>query len=330
MLWSKLTRGLLMNSTATPLRPFELACPDLSAERQGNTGTAGVWHFDSGVPGKPVMLTALVHGNELCGAWALKTFLGSGLRPRRGALTLAFCNLAAFDRFDQQDYLPSRFVDEDFNRVWSPDKLSDPSSSERRRAAEILPWVERADWLMDFHSMSVSEVPLQMSGVQQRNIDLALKLGTPATIIADAGHAAGVRMRDYGRHAEPGENGTRSLLIECGFHGAPEARGVAIDQMARFLVEAGTIDRADVPADWFAPDAPRQRAFKVTEAVATPSGKFRYAQPWKGLEILPAGTLIGWEDEQPVAAPYDDCVLIMPAANLRPGVTVVRLARIIA
>ena len=35
--------------------------------------TPGVWHFDSGVPGKRVMLSALIHGNELCGAWALRT-----------------------------------------------------------------------------------------------------------------------------------------------------------------------------------------------------------------------------------------------------------------
>src|SRR3546814_3259111 len=83
------------------------------------------------------MLTALSHGNGLCGAWALKTLLASGLRPRQGSLTLAFCNLAAFDRFDSANYLPARFVDEDMNRVWSDDKLADPATQERRRAAAL-------------------------------------------------------------------------------------------------------------------------------------------------------------------------------------------------
>ena len=50
---------------------FELPCPDISAWRAGNTGVEGVWHFDSGLPGRHVMVSALVHGNELCGAWAL-------------------------------------------------------------------------------------------------------------------------------------------------------------------------------------------------------------------------------------------------------------------
>ncbi len=320
--------------TSTPAvqpRPFLLACPDLSSERLGNTETPGVWHFDSGVPGKRVMLSALIHGNELCGAWALKEALAAGLRPRRGSLTLAFCNLAAFDRFDSTNYAPARFVDEDMNRVWSDDKLTVPISQERRRAAQLRPWVEQADWLLDFHSMSNSDVPLQLTGMEQRNIDLALALGNPATIIADAGHAAGVRMRDYGRFGETGDNGTRSLLIECGFHGAPEARGVAVDQMARFLLQAGTADSDDIPDAWIAPAQAAQRALRVTHAIAAKSADFRFDQPWKGLETLAkAGTVIGWSEGEAVVTPYDDCVLIMPStANLRPGVTVVRLAQAI-
>ena len=31
---------------------FTLSVPDLAAERLGNTDTPGVWHFDSGVPGR--------------------------------------------------------------------------------------------------------------------------------------------------------------------------------------------------------------------------------------------------------------------------------------
>ena len=85
------------------------------------------------------MLSALIHGNELCGAWALKDALAAGLRPRRGSLTLAFCNLAAFDRFDPSNYAPARFVDEDMNRVWSEDKLSAPNNQERRRAPRSVP-----------------------------------------------------------------------------------------------------------------------------------------------------------------------------------------------
>jgi hypothetical protein len=44
--------------------------------------------------------------------------------------------------------------------------------------------------------------------------------------------------------------------------------------------------------------------------------------------LAKAGDLIGWVDGQPIMAPYDNCTLIMPSLRqLRPGVTVVRLAK---
>src|SRR3546814_2497194 len=101
---------------------FDLPYPDLTQERQGNTGTPGVWHFDSGVPGRSLMISALIHGNELCGAWALKTLLASGLRPQSGALILAFCNLDGYDRFDIQHHDASRYLDADLNRVRSEER----------------------------------------------------------------------------------------------------------------------------------------------------------------------------------------------------------------
>ena len=132
---------------------FDLPKPDLAAWRAGNTGVEGVWRFDSGQPGRDVLISALVHGNELCGAWALKGLLEAGVRPRQGRLTLAFCNLAAFDHFDPANHDASRFVDEDLNRQWLVERIESGSTLERRRAAELRLFVERADWLLDLHSM---------------------------------------------------------------------------------------------------------------------------------------------------------------------------------
>jgi len=328
---------------------FQLSAPDLSAERAGNTSTPGVWHFDSGAPGRALLVTALVHGNELCGAWALKDLLASGLRPRRGSLTLAFCNLAAFDRFDPARHDASRFVDEDLNRVWSAPRLDDAATCERRRGAALRPWVERADWLLDLHSMHEPGAPLLLTGVLPRNIALARRLGAPRHVIVDAGHKDGVRMRDYGRFGDPAQADARALLIECGFHGDPATRLVARDMVARMLAESAVVDAADLPAGWLLPgaqsnkgnkvsdtcrdtscdDAGLQRVLEVTDAVVAPSMNLRFAQPWQGLETLArAGSLIGWADDAPIVTPYDNCTLVMPSLRqLKPGVTVVRLAR---
>lgn len=313
---------------------FSLTVPDLGRWRAGNTGVEGVWHFESGVAGRRVMLSALVHGNELCGAWALKELLEAGLRPETGSLTLAFCNLDAFDRFDAQDSDASRFVDEDMNRQWAPERLANAHTRERRRAAALAPFVQRAQWLLDLHSMHEPGQPLSLVGLHARNLALARQLRAPEHVVVDAGHEDGVRMRDHGHFGQPDgdQPDTRSLLIECGYHGDRASLGVARDQCARFLLHAGTVTatsaRQWMPG-WQQPDAPRQWALHVTGAVVAKSPGFFFTELFQGLETIPrAGTVIGNNDGEPVVTPHDDCVLVMPSTRqARQGVTVVRFAR---
>jgi succinylglutamate desuccinylase len=311
---------------------FELQAPDLSAWRDGNTGVEGVWHFDSGQSGRSVMISALVHGNELCGAWALKGLLQAGIRPQLGTLTLAFCNLAAFDRFDPAAPDASRFVEEDMNRQWDLTRMASGSTLERRRAAELQPFVRQADWLLDLHSMHERSAPLLLAGTQPRNLALARRLGAPEHVVVDAGHKDGVRMRDFGHFAEPGAKQACSLLIECGFHGDVSSRVVAQDMCARFLQAADTLDaqalQRDLPG-WRQSDAARQWVLEVTGPVVARSDRFRFTHSFRGLELIEhAGTVIGWNDAEPVTTPYDNCVLVMPSVRqARAGVTVVRFAR---
>ena len=320
------------DTPAAPPLVFALPAPHLGAWRAGNTGTEGVWHFDSGRPGRHVMVSALVHGNELCGAWALKGLLEAGVRPATGTLTLAFCNLAAFDKFDADNHDASRFTDEDLNRQWLDERIDAGDTAERRRAAALRPFVARADWLLDIHSMHEPSAPLLLTGIQPRNLALARALRTPEHVVVDAGHKDGVRMRDYGRFGALEDNGTRSLLVECGFHGDPASRAVAQDLCVRFLALSGVIDgdalTLQLPG-WRQPDAPRQWALEVTGPVVATSSAFRFAGPYTGLEVFAhAGTVIGDNDGVPVTTPYDDCVLVMPSVRqARAGVTVVRFAR---
>ncbi|MNT27251.1 hypothetical protein D3C72_1628740 [compost metagenome] len=98
---------------------------------------------------------------------------------------------------------------------------------------------------------------------------------------------------------------------------------------ARMLVESGVVDAQDLPAGWLLPDPAAQRVLEVTNAVVAPSMDVRFAGAWTGLETFEeAGSTIGWADGQPIVTPYGNCTLIMPSLRqLKPGVTVVRLAR---
>lgn len=313
---------------------FALAPPDLGRWRSGNTGTAGVWRFDSGRPGRRLMISALMHGNELCGAWTLVGLLHAGVRPAAGSLTLAFGNLEAFDRFHPAVPDASRFVDEDLNRQWAAARIAAADTRERRRAAELRPHVDDADWLLDLHSMHEPGEPLGLTGLRERHVELARRLGAPVHLVADAGHQDGVRLRDYDRFGVPDDEApdARSLLLECGHHGDPASVVVARDLTARMLDASGVLDAADVAArlpGWRQPDRGPRWLLRVTEPVIARSPHFHFHETYRSLAVIPhAGTVIGDNDGEPVATPYDDCVLVMPSARqAQRGVTVVRYAR---
>jgi predicted deacylase len=320
-----------MENTRPSAYPVELAAPDLTPFAAGNRGIPYLYSFDSGHAGPHVMINALTHGNEICGAIALAELLRHGLRPQRGRLTLSFANVAAFARFDPARPDASRFVDQDFNRVWSEALLDDPGrqSSELDRARALRPVVDTADLLLDLHSMHERCEPLDVCGPLAKGIAFARQLGTPAAIISDAGHPEGRRMRDYAGFGDPA-SAKNALLIECGQHWERSALTVARAATARFLLLAGVVDEAALPIGWLQPLPAAQRVIEVSEAVVATSMDFRFAAAFKGLECLPKqGTVIAYDAGRPVLTPYPDCVLVMPSLRqLRPGVTVVRLGRL--
>ncbi|AOJ84917.1 MULTISPECIES: M14 family metallopeptidase [Burkholderia] len=314
-----------------PHYSIEVDFPNLDAHRAGNAGVDYVHRFDSGAPGPHVMINALTHGNEVCGAIVVDALLKMRLRPRRGVLTLSFANVAAYERFDADKPDAARFVDQDFNRVWTPAVLDDPSkrSVELDRARAMRPFVDEADWLLDLHSMHERSAPLIVAGPLDKGTALSLRIGAPATVIRDEGHPEGKRMRDYGGFGDPA-SAKNALLIECGQHWEARAAAVARDSTARFLVASGIVDGQDLPVDWFLPLAKTMRVVQVTEPVVATSHDFRFADAYTGLEhFAKAGEVIGWSNGEPVTTPYPDCVLVMPSLRqLRPGVTVVRLGHL--
>jgi len=322
----------MLRSAAT----IQSGLPDLAPYRNGNTGVPYVTTFDSGRPGPHVLVNAITHGNELCGAQALDWLFRQDVRPVRGRLTLSFANVEAYERFDPLRPYESRFVDEDLNRVWAREVLgSRRSSLELKRARALLPIVESADFLLDLHSMHLASPPLMLCGMRPRALALARRMGVPGHLVRDPGHDAGRRMRDYGAFDDPA--GTRTaLLIECGQHWDPSSQGVARQTALRFLEALDCVDPA-----WLEPrleplppstsSAQAQVEIHVSGPVTIASRDFAFVRDFQGLEVIPRqGTVIARDGEREVRTPHDRCVLIMPGRNLSPGLTAVRLGRIVA
>ncbi len=313
-----------------PSIPIELTAPDITPHRHSNTGTDWIHTFESGRPGPHVLVNALTHGNEICGAIVVDRLLRQELRPARGTLTLAFANVDAFLRFDPANPYATRFIDEDFNRVWTPQVLdSARDSTELRRARALRPFVEAADYLLDIHSMLEPSPPVMICGPLEKGIRMAFDVGAPEHIVSDTGHANGTRMRDFDGFGDP-SSPKNALLIECGQHWERAAERVAWQVVWRFLRHLGIVDEAAAARQIEAPPAAAQKLIRVTDAVVANSAAFRFAKAFAGLEVVPRrGDLIAWDGELPVRAPYDNCVLVMPVPNnVKMGLTAVRLGRL--
>jgi succinylglutamate desuccinylase len=306
----------------TPRLDVRLQPPELSAWRAGNTDIEGVWSFAAAERGPHLVVTALVHGNEIAGALLLARWLRDGVRPRRGRLTLCFANLAAFSRFDPADPTASRFVDEDMNRLWAPEQLEGlRRSSELDRARQLLPVVREADVLLDLHSMLWPSEPLFIAGPGGAR-ELGRALGSPPVVVADEGHAAGLRLVDHARFAAGG----RALLLEAGPHWEPETLAQMEDTAARLL---RVLDMAEDEAPLIAtPPVAPGRVARVTRTVTAQSADFAFLRQFRGGEVIARrNTLIALDGEAEIRTPHDDCLLVMPSPRAMRGHTAVRLAR---
>ncbi len=317
-----MTQDTALCPPALPEFEVDYAAPDLSRWRAGNFGLPGFWRFTAPEPGPNVVVTALVHGNELAGAVALEALLEHPPSLLRGTLTLGFVNLEAFDRFDPQQPTASRYVDEDMNRLWDLSILDGHrSSNELLRARAIRPVIEEADVLLDLHSMLWPSEALILCGPTLKGRHLAMAIGTPGLVVADHGHMSGRRLIDYERFVDPRVGGA-AVLVEAGQHWKIATIEAMEDCIAGVLAATGLAASRRRPA----PTEPRFA--EVTMAVTATSGGFCFVRNFNGGDVVPErDTLIATDGQTQIRTPHDNCLLVMPSLRPSRGHTAVRLAR---
>jgi predicted deacylase len=275
-----------------------------------------------------VVLNALTHGNEFCGMTALLWLLEEGVRPVRGTLTLVFANVAAYERFDPARPLDSRFVDRDFNRVWTEAILdADKTSVEAERARVLRPVFAAADALLDIHSTTFAVRAMLVYQDLDKCRRVAHALKAPPTHIVSPGvkHPGGLLI-EFGAFGEPGA-ANAALVVECGQHFAHSSGEIAIQTTLRFLDHFGLLDR-DVAAAHIRPAADETPSVYVIACVKVcKNDRARFVRPLQGFEEFAAGEMIGTDGEEDIRAPFERCAVIMPKAQLVPGREMVVLAQ---
>jgi len=321
----------MTTSTAAAAFGVHLLPIDISAYRNGNTGVDYVHTFDSGRPGPHLMVNAITHGNEVCGVHALRFLFENDVRPVRGKLTLSFANVGAYESFNADYPYASRYLDEDFNRVWNEETLDgERQSQELTRARAMRPVVDTIDHLLDIHSVELPQPTMLMCGVQAKGRALAKAMGKPKHVIIDPGHAAGKRLRDYAQFDDPARD-SASMLVECGYHFYEEAADIAIDTTLRFLRHFAAIDPDFIAEHLGDTSGDEDQLFiEVSGPVTIETDDFVFDRTFEAFEVVPEeGTLIGTDAGVERRTPYPNCVMVMPAREPVKGKTAVRLGRIV-
>ncbi len=321
-------------TTSPSTLKVELSAPDISAYRQSNVGIDYVTRMDSGKPGPHVIVQALTHGNELSGAITLDYLFKQKFQPVCGVVSFIFANVAAYALWDPQNPDGNRYVEEDFNRVWSDEVLNGPRDSiELRRARELVAYIDTADFLLDLHSMSAPSAPLMVCGVRpkggQKSVNLSAKIGLPEWLMMDTGHANGLRMIERAAFGDPHKHNT-AILLEAGQHWEKACEQIARETTLKFLKVTGVADAQWVDARCSLPPV-EQQVVQVTEGYAAKSLDFEWLDIYNGLEVIEqAGKALAEDAGHTVRSPYDNAVLVMPTRSKRfaVGNTMVRFGRI--
>ena len=144
-------------------------------------------------------------------------------------------------------------------------------------------------------------------------------------MVADDGHADGLRLIDYPRFHDPA-SGACGLLVEGGAHWEPETPEL-LDRCGRALLRRLGLMEPGPSGMASSGVAPATGLWRVTRTVTARRHGFAFTGDFRGGTVIPRrNTLIALDGEEEIRTPHDDCLLVMPSPRVLRGHTAVRLA----
>lgn len=294
--------------------------------------TIEVHQYRSLAKGPRLLVLGAVHGNETCGAAAIRgvaaEFARGDRRIVRGMLTLVpVANPVAFRR-------GTREGDRNLNRDFRPSVC--PENAEDRIANHLAPLIGEHDALVDLHSFaSEGGEPFVFFGPPDNDGDLEpfRRAAEEAALARAAGprrlvygwlpaYSRGVARRPGGSIAYGigtteymRSRGGYAITVECGQHADPAAPAVAraaIDN-AIALLQLG-----DGP-----PPAPRtgggNELVEVCDVFDRQSPDDRFAATWRSFDRVKAGQPIAYRAAGAAINAPEDGYVVFPSPNAVPG-----------
>ena len=306
--------------------------------------TIEVHQYRSLASGPRLLVLGAVHGNETCGAVAIRAvaaeFAGGARRLARGVLTMVpVANPLAFAR-------GTREGDRNLNRDFRPSVS--PENAEDRIANHLAQLMSGHDVLLDLHSFASEGTPFVFFGPQDNAQDLEpfRRAAEEAALARAVGprrlvygwlpaYAKGVARRPAGSIAYGigtteymRSQGGYAVTVECGQHADPAAPQVARNAIENAIallgLGGGSGTRADgvqTPLALSQGDAPAPaiEVIEMCDVVDRHSPDDRFAAKWRSFDRLTAGQPIAQRaDGERLLAP-EDGYIVFPSLNAMPG-----------
>ncbi len=269
-------------------------------------------HFDSGVPGKRLLVFGAIHGDEVCGPAGIRRIVDEltsrTLVLRSGSVTLVpVANPDAYERGERQ-------IEADLNRVFK--KTDNPDSYEARLANELIQLADQSDVLLDLHSSSAPGPVNAFLDYPSADMEAFMLSLQPGTIIYDWPKVYEQRpdLASFTTERYMHDRGASATTFECGQHQDATAPDVAYTTIRRALAHLGITN-----GDSLSKEGSKTRKVWMREVVTFDQEGDAFLGSWKHLEHIPKGTAIAKRADGTVIEAGEGCVIIFPYPKAEPG-----------
>lgn len=258
--------------------------------------------FDSGVPGKHLLVLGAIHGNEVVGPNAIFKVIDEiqtyKIHLKTGRITFApICNLKAYDQDVRQ-------IDENLNRIIKYHQH--PVTYEQKLANDIVPLIEQCDALLDLHSTHCPgdipfvfcdyPTPENMKMIEALDVNYVL-LGWPQI------YAGNSDISDYSTERCAFNCHKAGITLECGYHKEADSVTVAYNAIVNLLNMFGIIEGSGFVKNEKTP-------IRLTEYVVKKKNGC-LCQNYKHLDVITKGQPIAeYDDGEILTAPQEGYILL--------------------
>ena len=237
--------------------------------------------------GSTIVVLAGVHGNEQAGVVAINN-LSTKLKVDKGKIIFIVANLKAIEN-------NKRFIENDLNRCFLDEQPEDIINSlEGRTAREIMPFLKKADFVLDLHqSNSLNSKPFIICN--GKNVDLTKFFPISRVTVGWESFYPGASDSFVNLH------GGKALGVELGSVNEKDCHSLAEQIIVNFLSGFGFMQRkAEIFND--------KEFFKVKNVYKNMKSSFVKLRDFDDFEVLSGDCIIGKEGEDIVKGDNGDII----------------------